>query len=65
MAHNLRHNLVSAQYFENKKDRFRQIFIYAYILTRSRLGLLHVLFRKFVPELWHLIYDKFRFHSNS
>ena len=28
------------------------------ILTRSRLGVLHLIFRKFVPDLWPLIYSK-------
>ena len=31
-------------------------FIYAFILTRSTLGLSHVIFRSFAPELWHLLY---------
>ena len=51
------------------KFRFRSIywetngrispkFINAFILTRSSLGLLHIIFRKFVPELWPFIYAK-------
>ena len=30
-------------------------FIYAFILTRSSFGLLHIIFRKFVPQFWPLI----------
>ena len=37
-------------------DRFSPNFISAFILTRSRLGLLHLIFHIFVPELWPLIY---------
>ena len=33
-------------------------FIYAFILTRSTFGLLHIIFRTFVPELWPLIFSK-------
>ena len=32
-------------------DRFSPNFIYAFILTISRLGLLHIIFRTFVLEL--------------
>ena len=39
-------------------DRISPNFIYAFILTRSMLGLLHIIFRTFVPELWPLIYAK-------
>ena len=39
-------------------------FIYAFILTRSGLGLMHVIFRTFVPELWPLIYAKILFSFN-
>ena len=39
-------------------DRISPNFIYAFILTRSRLGLLLIIFRTFVPELWPLIYAK-------
>ena len=38
--------------------------IYAFILTRSSLGLLHAMFRSFVPELWPLIYAKISFPLN-
>ena len=37
---------------------FTKFHIYAFIMTRSSLGLLHVVFRKFVPELWPFIYAK-------
>ena len=36
-------------------DRISTNFIYAFILTRSTLGLLAVVFCKFVRELWPLI----------
>ena len=37
---------------------------YAFILIRSSLGLLHVIFRTFVPELWPLIYTKIWYPLN-
>ena len=42
-------------------DRISPNFIYASILTRSSLGLLHVIFRLFVQELWPSIYAKISF----
>ena len=39
-------------------------FHYAFVLTRSSLGLLHIIFRTFVPELWPLIYSKLLFPLN-
>ena len=60
----LSQNFVSAQYLENKLTEFHQILYYAFILTRSTLGLLHVIFRTFVPELWPLIYSKISFPLN-
>ena len=54
MAFNLLPNFVSAQYLENYFDIFSP-FIYAFILTRSTLGLVHIIFRTFLPELWPLI----------
>ena len=45
-------------------DIFSPNFIYAFMLTRSSLGLLHVIFRKFVPELWPFIYAKILFPFN-
>ena len=45
-------------------DRISTNFIYAFILTRSSLRLLHVIFRSFVPELWPLIYAKISFPLN-
>ena len=44
MALDLWQNFVTAQYLENKLTDF----IYALILTRSRSGLLHIIFRMFV-----------------
>ena len=41
-----------AQYLENKLIEFHQI---ALILTRSRFGLLHIIFQTFVIELWPFI----------
>ena len=45
-------------------DRISPSFLYAFILTRSRLGLFHIIFRTFVPELWPLIYAKNLFPLN-
>ena len=45
-------------------DRIPPNFMYAFILTRSTLGSLHVIFRTFVPELWPLIYAKISFPLN-
>ena len=39
-------------------------FVYALILTRSSLRLLHNIFRTFVPELWPLIYTRTLFLLN-
>ena len=39
-------------------DRFRPNFIYLFILARSTLGLLAVIFCTLVPMLWPLIYAK-------
>ena len=36
----------------------------AFILSRSRLGSLHIIFRAFVPELWPLIYANLLFPLN-
>ena len=51
MALDLPQNSVSAQYLEKKIVISSPNFIYAFILTRSTLGLLHIIFRTFVPEL--------------
>ena len=48
-------NFISTQYLDNQLVEFLPNFIYALVLARSSLGLLHVIFRKFVPELWPLI----------
>ena len=45
-------------------DRISPNFIYAFILPRSSLGLMHVIFRTFVPELWPMIYAKILFLFN-
>ena len=45
-------------------DWFSPNFIYAFILTRSSLGLMQVIFRTFVLELWPLIYAKISFALN-
>ena len=45
-------------------DRISPNFIYAFILTRSTLGLLHIIFRTFVSELWPLIYAIISFPYN-
>ena len=57
MTLDLRRNFVSAQYLENYLTYFHQI-LYAFILTRSSLGLLHVIFPNFKPELWPFIIRK-------
>ena len=61
MALDLRQNFVSSQYLQNK---FSPNFIYAFILTRSSLGSLHVIFHTFVPEFLPLIYAKISFPLN-
>ena len=45
-------------------DIFSPNFIYAFIWLWSSLGLLHIIFRNFVPELWPLIYAKMLFPFN-
>ena len=53
--------VISAQYLVNKWIKFTN-FVYALMLTRFRLGLLHIVFRKFLTELRTLInirYQKF------
>ena len=62
MALDLRQNFVSTKYLE-QIDRFSTNFIYAFILTRYSLGLLHLIFHAFLSELWPLIYTKFCFRS--
>ena len=58
MALDLRSNFISAQYLE-QIDIISPNFIYAFMLTRSSLGLLHVIFfPKFVLELWPLNYTR-------
>ena len=48
-------NFVSTQYLENGLIECLPNFVCALVLTRSRLELLPVIFRKFVTELWPLI----------
>ena len=48
MALDLRYNLASAQNLENKLTEFQQI-LYGFILTRTRLGFLDMIFCTFVP----------------
>ena len=64
MALDFRQNFVSAHYLENKLADFHQIFICIHI-DRSSLGLMHVIFQTFVPELWPLIYPKISFPFNT
>ena len=45
-------------------DRISPNFIYAFILIRSKLGLLHIIFRTLVPEFKPLIYSKISFPLN-
>ena len=42
-------------------DRISPNFIFALLLTRSRLGLLHIIFVLFETELWPLIYVRIVF----
>ena len=64
MVLDLLQNSVSAQYHENKWTDFDHNFILLFILTRSTLGLLTVIFRTFVLVLWPLIYAKISFQFN-
>ena len=45
-------------------DRISPNFIYAFILSKSKLGLSNIIFCTFVPELWPLIYSKISFPLN-
>ena len=45
-------------------DRISPNLIYAITLTRSTLGLLHIIFGSFLPELWPLNYSKISFPLN-
>ena len=49
MALDFRRNFVFAQYVENKLTEFYPNLYNVFILARSSLGLLHVIFRTFVP----------------
>ena len=64
MAPDLRQNFISAQYLLEQIDRISPNFIYAFTLTRSSMGLIHIIFFTFVPELWPLIYAKISFWLN-
>ena len=55
---------VSAQYLE-QIDRILPNFVYALILTRSRVGLLHIIFLTFVIELWPLTDVRISFYICS
>ena len=46
-------------------DRISPNFMYAFILTRSTMKLLHIIFHTFVPELWALIDSKILFPLNN
>ena len=63
MALDLCQNFISAQFLE-KKGRISSNFIYAFTLTRSGIGLIHIIFFTFVPELWPLMYAKISFPLN-
>ena len=69
---------VSTQYLENARMLFPlrlnilrtntqnfTKFYTTFILTRSSFGMLHVIFCKFVQELWPLIYAKISFQLNN
>ena len=60
-------NFLSAKYLEYKWTDFHKILIYAFTLTRSKKGLLHIILRTFVTEYWpfiHIMWE-FRFRSIS
>ena len=63
MILDLGQNFISAHILRTNLQIFTN-FIYVSILTRSSLGLLHVIFLTFVPELWPLIYAKVSFSFN-
>ena len=63
MALDLCQNFVSAQYVENKLTYSPKI-IYSFILTSSKFGLLQLIFRTFVPELWPLINARISYPLN-
>ena len=44
-------------------DRISSNFVYALIMTRHRLRLLPVIFRKFAAELWPLIEIELEFYA--
>ena len=54
------HSFIFAQYL----DRFPPNCMYAFMLTRTSLGVLHVIFCTFAPELWPFIYAKISFPLN-
>ena len=47
-----------------QNDRISPNFVYEFVLTRSKLGLLPVIFRTFVQELCPLIYARIPFPLN-
>ena len=63
MALDLRQTFVFTQYLE-QIDRISPNFINAFILIRSSFGLLHIIFRTFVPELLPLNYAQILFPLN-
>ena len=57
--------LITQNLLKCPKDPFvRSALIYTFILTRSSLGLLHVIFHLLIPELYPLIYAKNSFLFN-
>ena len=50
MDHGQRRKFLSPHYLESKSVEFTKFYI-AFILTRSMLELLHIIFRTFLPEL--------------
>ena len=59
MALYLSQNFAPPKYLESQLVEFHQILYMHFFLARSSLGLLHIIFRKFVPELWPLINAKY------
>ena len=64
MTLDLRQNFCFRSISLEQIDRFSLNFMYAFILIRSSLGLLHDIFRTFVPEIWPLIYAKILYPLN-
>ena len=65
MVIDLLQNFVSTQYVENKMTEFHQMLKYALILTRSELGLLHVIVCTFMPSYGPWFTLEISLHENK